>query len=221
MNPLDEKFRAVTDRIERACQRSGREKESVTLVAVSKLHPTSAIEQAYALGQRRFGENYAQELRDKARTFEPLADIEWHAIGSLQTNKAKYVSQHAHSFHALDRVELAEELNRRRQGVGLFCYIEVDLADEPKKTGISPGQLGAFLDQLEGFTHLNVIGLMCLPPLGETPETGRPYFRRLKALATEHRLTGLSMGTTFDFEVAIEEGATCVRVGTALFGERK
>jgi uncharacterized pyridoxal phosphate-containing UPF0001 family protein len=188
--------------MENACARAGRQFESVELIAVSKLHEATLIRDCHSAGQRDFGENYAQELRDKAVKLADLPDLRWHAIGPLQTNKAKYVAKHARAFHALDSVKLAEELSRRRSGEALRCYIEVNLASEKSMPG------------------LEVMGLMCLPPLASDPETSRPYFKRLRDLALALELSGLSMGTTADFEVAIEEGATAVRVGTAIFGER-
>jgi len=205
----------------RACQRAGRPAESVTLLAVSKLQPLEAVAEAYAAGLRDFGENYAQELRDKAAALaERCPGIRWHAIGTLQTNKARYVARTAHAFHALDRIEVAEELSRRRTGEPLRVYLEVNLGGEESKSGLRPDGVGALLGAVRTLPGLAVEGLMCLPPLGPDAEASRPYFRDLRQLAGAHRLSGLSMGTTHDFEVAVEEGATVVRVGTALFGPR-
>ncbi len=194
---------------------------SVELIAISKLHPAAAIREAYAAGQRHFGENYAQELRDKADELSPvLPGLRWHAIGPLQTNKAKYVARSAHVFHALDRLEIAQELSKRRTGLPLRCFVEVNLAGEASKSGVAPAGLAELLASVRGLPGLEVVGLMSLPPLGDSAESSRPYFRTLRSLAAEHGLPELSIGTTSDYEVAIEEGATCVRVGTAIFGER-
>lgn len=211
---------AVRSRMDAACARAGRSPADVTLVAVSKLKPAEAVREAYALGLRDFGENYAQELRDKAAELAGLEGLRWHAIGPLQTNKAKYVAKVAHAFHALDRLEVAQELSRRRTGTPLDCFLEVNVGGEASKSGVAPGSVGPLLAQVQALPLLRVVGLMCLPPPGPSPEASRPFFRQLRTLAQALGLPGLSMGTTGDFEVAIEEGATHVRVGTALFGER-
>jgi pyridoxal phosphate enzyme (YggS family) len=211
---------AVRARVEAACLRAGRPAADVTLLAVSKLQPEAAIREAYAAGHRQFGENYAQELRDKAKALA-LPGIEWHAIGSLQDKNAKYVAKAAHAFHALDRAELADELDRRREGLPpLRCYVEVNLASEPSKGGVTPQALPALLAHVRRCANLQLVGLMALPPLEEEPEAARRWFQALRTLAHAEGLSGLSMGTTSDFEVAVEEGATVVRVGTAIFGER-
>ncbi len=210
----------VKARVAAACARAGRPVESVTLVAVSKLKPSALIREAYAAGQRDFGENYAQELRDKAAELAELEGLRWHAIGPLQTNKVKYVAKAAASFHALDRMEVARELSKRRLDAPLPCYVEINVGGEASKSGLAPEALGAFLDEARTLPGLTLVGLMALPPPTEDVEEARGAFRRLRELARQHGLTGLSMGTTHDFELAIEEGATLVRVGTALFGER-
>lgn len=210
----------VRKKIAAACQRCGRPSSAVELVAVSKLHPAEAIQEAYEAGQRHFGENYAQELRDKAEQLSGLRGLRWHAIGPLQTNKAKYVARAAHVFHALDRLEVAQELSRRRTGEPLRCFIEVNLALETQKGGVPPQGVEPLLNACRALPGLELTGLMCLPPLGESPEQSRSYFQTLAALGKKLGLRELSMGSTFDYEVAIEEGATLVRVGTAIFGER-
>ena len=220
MSGVAERLAAVRARVDAACARAGRSPSDVALLAVSKLQPEEAIREAYAAGQRQFGENYAQELRDKARALT-LPGIEWHAIGSLQEKNAKYVARVAHSFHALDRAPLADELDRRRDGLPpLHCYVELNLAGETSKGGVVPGELSPLLAHVRSRPNLRVVGLMALPPLEEDPEAARRWFRQLRSLAQAEGLAGLSMGTTSDFEVAVEEGATVVRVGTALFGER-
>jgi pyridoxal phosphate enzyme (YggS family) len=175
------------------------------------------IREAYEAGQRDFGENYAQELRDKAEELSAL-DIRWHAIGPLQTNKAKYVAKVASSFHALDRVEIAEALAKKRTSP-LDCYLEVNVAGEESKSGVAPEEASALRDAVAKIENIRVVGLMCMPPM-EEPEAARPHFRALRELAQKMGVSGLSMGTTDDFEIAIEEGATLVRIGRSIFGAR-
>ncbi len=222
MTELAGRLEAHEARLTAASAKAGRPRESVRLVAVSKLHPASAIEAAHALGLRDFGENYAQELRDKSKELARLPGIRWHAIGPVQPKNAKYVAQAAHVFHALERLEVAQELDRRRTGAPLPVLIEVNLAGEASKAGVTPDEARALAAQLTGFKQLQLVGLTSMPPLVEEAERekNRPYFRQLRELAKQLGLKELSMGTTADFEVAIEEGATYVRVGTALFGER-
>jgi pyridoxal phosphate enzyme (YggS family) len=220
MSEVARRLNEIQTRVAAACARAGRPVEAVTLVAVSKLKPAELIREAYEAGQRDFGENYAQELRDKAAELAGLEGLRWHAIGPLQTNKVKYVARAAHSFHALDRLDVARELSKRRAEAPLPCYVEVNLGGEQSKSGLDPEALGPFLDEVRALPGLKVAGLMALPPPTEDLEQARGYFRRLRELARAQGLTGLSMGTTHDFELAIEEGATLVRVGTAIFGER-
>jgi pyridoxal phosphate enzyme (YggS family) len=212
-------WNAMLERVRAAEARAGRPAGSVEVVAVSKLQPPEAIRAAYAAGARAFGENYAQELRDKAELLSDLQGLRWHAIGPLQTNKARYVARSAHVFHALDRLEVAQELSRRRTGPPLAVYVEVNVAGEASKSGVAPEALPALLDSTRALPGLELVGLMTMPPLGPA-DVVRPYFRALGKLARERGLPGLSMGSTQDFEAAIEEGATVVRVGTAIFGER-
>jgi len=206
--------------IHQACMRSNRAPASVHLLAVSKLQPLGPIQQAWELGLRHFGENYAQELRDKAAKLTALCPLHWHAIGPVQKKNAKYVAKSAWAFHALDDLALAEKLSQQRQGEALRCFVQLNLANEPQKNGIPPEKLAAFLQATSVLRGLNICGLSCLPPASEEPENSRPYFKALAALARQHQLQELSMGTTQDFHIAVEEGATWVRVGTALFGER-
>jgi pyridoxal phosphate enzyme (YggS family) len=220
MDTPPDRLKGVLAAIEAARHRSGRAEGSVRLLAVSKFQPLAAVRELYSAGQHDFGENYAQQLRDKAQEAADLAEIRWHAIGPLQLNKVKYVARWASSFHALDRLEVASELGRRRQLEGLAplpCFVEVNVAGEASKAGVSPEALPALLDAVGPVQGIAVVGLMCMPPLGDDP---RPHFARLHELARGHGLHELSMGTTDDFEVAIEEGATWVRVGRRLFGER-
>lgn len=211
---------AVRAQISAACAKAARPEGSVTLVAVSKLHPPSAIATAHGLGLRDFGENYAQELRDKAEALKGFEGIRWHAIGPVQPKNAKYVAKAAHTFHALESEEVANELSRRRQGAPLRCLIEVNVAGEASKAGVAPAEVPALAAAVRALPGLELVGLTAMPPLVEDAEANRPHFRALAALARTLSLPELSMGSTADFEVAIEEGATLVRVGTALFGER-
>jgi len=224
---ISENLGEIRARIAHAAQAAGREPKEVQLLAVSKTKPPELMREAYAAGQRAFGENYAQELRDKAQALADLQGLELHAIGPLQTNKAKYVAQSAAAFHALDRAGLAEELSRRCVALGriLPCYIEVNLGGESQKGGVAPEGLEPLLEATSTLAGIRIVGLMCIPPNLDDPEAARPYFARLRALRDELRskhpaLVGLSMGMSGDFEVAIAEGATVVRVGSAIFGGR-
>jgi PLP dependent protein len=217
---LRQNLAAIEARLSAACARAGRTRASVELVAVSKRHPPQLIQTAWELGLRHFGENYAQELRDKHEALSACAGLRWHAIGPVQPKNAKYLAKAAHVFHALERLEVAQELSRRRTGSPLACFIEVNVAQEASKAGVSVSELPAFLAAVRALPQLEVVGLMCMPPLSDDPEASRASFRQLASLARDLALPSLSMGTTGDFEVAIEEGATHVRVGTALFGER-
>ena len=214
-------FAALEVRLVAACTKANRPRASVQLVAVSKLHPPEAIRLAWELGHRDFGENYAQELRDKHTALGDCTGVRWHAIGPLQPKNAKYVAKAASVFHALERLEVAQELSKRRVGAPLECLIEVNVAGEASKAGVAPAEVPAFIEQVKALPQLELVGLTAMPPQEEDPERSRPHFQTLRALAAEHGLTQLSMGTTGDFEVAIEEGATLVRVGTALFGHRE
>jgi pyridoxal phosphate enzyme (YggS family) len=209
----------VRARIAAACARAGRDPGSVELIAVSKLQPEALIQQAHEAGHRAFGENYAQELRDKSQHLAALQGVRWHFIGPLQANKAKYVARAAHVFHAVDRLEIAEELSKRRQGAPLDVLVQI-WSGEESKSGASPEEAPALIERVRALPQLRVVGLMAMPPLSEDPERVRPHFRALRALAERLGLAQLSMGTTADYEVAVEEGATMVRVGTAIFGAR-
>jgi pyridoxal phosphate enzyme (YggS family) len=220
MSGVAENLAAIRARIELACRRAGRSPSDVSLLAVSKLQPLALVREAYAAGQRDFGENYAQELRDKAAELSDLAGVRWHAIGPLQSNKAKYVAASAFAFHALDRLEVARELSRRRRGEPLRCFLEINLAQEETKGGVNAAGASELADAVRALPNLELVGLMTLPPGSADAESSRPWFRMLRELATRVGVAELSMGTTFDYEIAVEEGATCVRVGTAIFGER-
>ena len=220
MKTLADRFAQIEARIQAACTRAARARTAVVLVAVSKLHPPQSIRAAHAIGQRDFGENYAQELRDKHAVLATLEGIRWHAIGPLQPKNAKYVARAAHTFHALERLDTAQELSKRRTGEPLKCLIEVNVGTEASKAGVAPAAVAQLAQSVRALPNLQLVGLTCLPPFSEDPEGSRVHFRAIKSLAQALGLAELSMGTTQDFEVAIEEGATLIRVGTALFGER-
>jgi pyridoxal phosphate enzyme (YggS family) len=191
----------------------------VTLVAVSKTQPAEAIREAYGAGQRDFGENYAQEWRDKADALADLAELRWHFIGGLQTNKVKYLAGRVAAIHTVDRVELAREISRRFAAKGAVArvYLEVNVAGEASKSGCAPADAAALAAAARALPALEVVGLMTIPPADDDP---RPHFRALRALRDALGVPGLSMGMSGDWRVAVEEGSTCVRVGTAIFGAR-
>ena len=204
----------VREKIARACEKAGRPLTSVQLVAVSKLQPAEKLREAAEAGQRAFGENYAQELRDKVAA---LPGFEWHFLGALQTNKVKLVAGRAALIHTCDRLALAQEISRRAPAEGQRVLLEVNVGNEPQKAGVSPDDAPALLEQVRALKGLRCEGLMCIPPAEGDP---RPHFRALRELAVRLHLSELSMGMSADYEIAIEEGATLVRVGTAIFGER-
>jgi pyridoxal phosphate enzyme (YggS family) len=216
----------VGRRIDEAAARAGRPPGSVRLLAVSKGKPAEAIRAAYAAGQRAFGENYAQELAQKAADLADLEGIEWHFIGRLQRNKAKQVVQAARVVHAVDRADLAAELGKRAgaAGVKLRVLVEVNVSGEASKGGCPPGEASEVLGAIRASPALEAVGLMTIPPDSEDPAAARPFFAALRRLRDDHggaaALPELSMGMTHDFPIAIEEGATLVRVGTAIFGAR-
>jgi pyridoxal phosphate enzyme (YggS family) len=192
---------------------------SVTLVAVSKTHPPEAIREAYAAGQRHFGENYAQEWRAKADALADLPELVWHFVGGLQTNKVKVLAPRAAWVHTLDREELARELSRRYAALGatVRVLIEVNLGGEQQKSGCAPDRVEPLVALAQQLPGLEVAGLMCIPPPQDEP---RPHFNRLRSLRDGLGLRELSMGMSADWPIAVEEGATLIRLGTALFGER-
>jgi len=193
--------------------------EGVTLVAVSKTQPAGAIREAHAAGQRDFGENYVQEWRDKADALADLPDLVWHFVGSLQTNKVKYLAGRVGLLHTVDRVELGREVAKRweKAGARARVLVEVNLGGEASKGGCAPEAAPDLVAALQALPALDVRGLTCIPPPGDDP---RPHFQALRRLRDRLGLAELSMGMSGDYPVAIEEGATIVRVGTAIFGER-
>lgn len=220
---LAQRIQTIRLHIARACARVGRDPAGVTLVAASKGHPVQAILQAMEAGQRDFGESYAQHLRDKARELGPGPT--WHFIGPLQRNKVKYVVGTASLVHAMDSEALAREISSRSVHGPTPVLVEVNLAREESKHGVMPDQALDLCRRVHGLPGISLRGLMCLPPEADDPEEVRPWFRALARLAAEGRQEGLpldllSMGMSGDFQVAVEEGATHVRVGTAIFGPR-
>ena len=214
---------AVRARMFAACERVGRDVSSVTLVAVSKRQSLAAMRAAYALGQRDFGENYVQELVRKADALAALPDIRWHLIGRLQSNKVKDVVRIGCTVHTLDSVRTAELLDKRASAAGknLPVLIQVNLADESQKAGVGPSDVAPLAAAVRAMPSLTVCGLMAIPNVDASVEQSRTHFANLRALAEQVGLLQLSMGMSHDFELAIEEGATMVRVGTAIFGERR
>jgi PLP dependent protein len=222
---------AVRERIHQAARRAGRASEEIALMAVSKTQPPERIREAYAAGQRLFGENRVQEFAGKAGA---LADLhaEWHMIGHLQTNKAGKTAELFAAVDSVDSIKLTEKLDAAAQALGkqLSILIEVNVGGEEAKSGVSPDsrELEELLLAAPRLQSLAVQGLMTVPPFTDDPQGARPYFRKLRELRdtiAARKMTGvkmdvLSMGMSHDFEVAIEEGSTCVRVGTAIFGER-
>jgi PLP dependent protein len=223
MAGIAEALQAVRARLARSLREAGRPPDSARLVAVSKQKPEALIREAYAAGQRDFGENYAQELRDKARGLVDLTELRWHFIGHLQANKVKYVAPVAALVHAVDDLVIGQELVRRAAGRTLPVLIEINVGREAQKGGVVPEAALDLCKQLLALPGLELRGLMCLPPEGQP---ARQYFSELRQLAAQlagqlgQPLPELSMGMSADFEDAIREGSTMVRVGTAIFGER-
>jgi pyridoxal phosphate enzyme (YggS family) len=219
---LESRFAQVRARIRRACERAGRDPSSVRLLAVSKKKPATEIEAAYALGQHDFGENYVQELVQKRTLLAHLSDLRLHLIGHLQSNKAGKVVPVADCIQTLDSVKLVREVERHASAAArvVQAFIEVNVAGEAQKSGVRVSDLHEVVSAAREATSVELLGLMAIPPWNDDPEATRPHFRALGELARSFDLSRLSMGMSHDFEAAIEEGATDVRVGTALFGER-
>jgi hypothetical protein len=216
---LSTRLEQVRARIAGAAARSGRRAEDITLVAVTKVFPASVIRDAYELGLRDFGENYLQEFESKFPQVQDLPEARFHLIGHLQSNKARRAAELFHTIQTVDTEKLARRLDAINKP--LEVMLEVKLSAEEAKSGADPSELAALIAAVKGCANLSLGGLMTMPPWSDDPEVSRPYFRRLRELAAEHGLSQLSMGMSHDLEAAIEEGATHVRVGTALFGRRK
>lgn len=227
---LIERLSQVFRRMSHAAMRAGRSPDEVRLVAVTKTVPAETIREAVDAGLRVFGENKVQEAQRKIASAELCdlsARVEWHLVGHLQRNKAKSAVTLFEMIQTLDSLSLAEEINSRAEEAGKRqrVLVQVKVSEEERKQGVAPSALGTLLDRALRLPHLKLEGLMMMPPYFENPEEARPYFRKLRAIKEAYEREGypvreLSMGMSHDFEVAIEEGATLVRIGTALFGER-
>ena len=215
---MQQALAAVRARIAHAAERCRRDPASITLLAVTKVFPASVIQEAYDLGLREFGENYVQEFETKAPAVASLPGARFHLIGHLQSNKCKRAAELLQVIQTVDSARLARRLNET--GRQLDVMLEVKLSPEQAKAGASPDELRQLAEDVRACPNLRLLGLMTMPPWSEDPEASRPYFRRLGELGGELGLSQLSMGMSHDFEAAIEEGATCIRVGTALFGKR-
>jgi pyridoxal phosphate enzyme (YggS family) len=219
IDTLAERLVAVRDRMARAAERARRDPAAIALLAVSKVFPAQAIREAYAAGLREFGENYVREFEGKAPEVKDLEGARFHLIGHLQSNKARKAADLFQAIQTVDSPRLAGRLNEA--GRRLDVMLEVKLSPEQAKSGADPAELPELIEAVRACANLRLAGLMTMPPWSEDVEASRPYFRRLRELAERHGLAGLSMGMSHDLEAAIEEGATWVRVGTALFGERR
>ncbi len=226
MSAISERLQTIHERIERAAVKAGRKAETIDLLAVSKTYPADTVREALEAGQTLFGENKVQEIL--AKQPELSSKARWHLIGHLQSNKVRKVLPLVDAIHSVDSVALARDLHRIGEELGLHpkVYLEINLAQESTKYGFTPTQIREQLDALYESDRLYIQGLMCIPPFAPEPEQSRRYFATLRQLRDELEKAGgaplphLSMGMSHDFEVAIEEGATIVRVGSAIFGER-
>ncbi|HUJ95379.1 MAG TPA: YggS family pyridoxal phosphate-dependent enzyme [Terriglobales bacterium] len=229
---IAENIAKVRERIAIAARRAMRDPDATTLMAVTKTVPVERIREAYAAGIRVFGENRVQEFGEKAYALRDLPDAAWHMIGHLQTNKAARAAELFPAVDSLDSLKLAEKLNAAARGLNkkIPVLIEINIAGETAKSGVAgdSSELGQMLDAAPQLANLEFCGLMAVPPFADDPEQTRPYFRRLRELRDQIagrklaaiRMDVLSMGMSHDFEIAVEEASTCVRVGTAIFGER-
>ena len=224
---IAENIARLKEEVAAACRRAGRNEEDVALMAVSKVHPVEAILEAHEAGQRLFGENRVQEFEQKFPAVAGLHDAKFHLIGPLQSNKTNKAAELFDAIDAVDALKIAQRLDvaAKARNKRLPLLIEVKLSHEESKHGVDPTELGALLDAIEELGSVDAVGLMTVPLWSEDAETARPYFRELRrlrdeAVKTHPKLTQLSMGMSNDFRVAIEEGSTCVRVGTAIFGRR-
>jgi PLP dependent protein len=224
---ITENLARLQEQITEACRKASRPMNDVALMAVSKVHPVEVILEAYAAGQRLFGENRVQEFQEKSPHVKELAGAAFHLIGPLQSNKTAKAAELFDAIDAVDSLKIAQRLNSAAAALGkkLPVLVEVKLSHEESKHGLTPAELPALLAAMDNLESVAAVGLMTVPPWSEDAEAARPYFRELRRLRDEAavrfpRLTQLSMGMSNDFAVAIEEGSTCVRVGTALFGRR-
>ena len=225
---ITENLSMVESKIAAACKRAGRERDEVKLIAVSKTQPVEAIREAIEYGINSFGENRVQELREKTEIIKD--NLDWHLIGHLQTNKVKYVVGKVSLIHSLENIRLAEALDKEAAKLGITADVlaEINVAKEASKFGVNPEDAENFIREVSKFPNINIKGLMTVAPYTDISEENRKYFRQLKKIMVDlnskniHNVSMnvLSMGMTGDYEVAIEEGATLVRVGTGIFGSR-
>lgn len=225
---LKDNLKTVEERIQAACERAGRKREEVTLIAVSKTKPAEMLQEIYDENIRDFGENKVQELCQKMELLPK--DIKWHMIGHLQRNKVKYIAGNTALIHSVDSYRLAEEINiqAKKKNIVIPVLVEINIAHEQSKFGISEEDAVKLIEDIAQLENVKIMGLMTIAPYVENPEDNRLYFRKIKQLSVDIRnknihnvsMEILSMGMTGDYEVAIEEGATMVRVGTGIFGER-
>lgn len=225
---LCENFKKVEDNVDAACRKAGRSRDEVTLIAVSKTKPVEMLSTIYNQGIRDFGENKVQEMCDKMEQLP--SDIRWHMIGHLQTNKVKYIVGHTTLIHSVDSLHLAKEIEKQaeKKDVTVDILVEVNIAEEESKFGIHKEETYELVRQIAALPHVHICGLMTIAPYVENPEDNRMYFRGIRQLSVDIAeqnidnvdMDVLSMGMTGDYMVAIEEGATMVRVGTGIFGER-
>lgn len=226
---IGENVTRVLERVDRACHRAGRRRDHVRLIAVSKTFPPESIREAWQAGLRAFGENRVQEAAPKISVLSDL-NITWHLIGHLQSNKARRARELFHCIHSVDSVHIAQKLHQASPGAAdpMPVLLEVNLGQEESKSGLSEDEAPQAAEEVGRLSNLDLRGLMAIPPLFDNPEQSRPFFRHLRELASQIEalrlpnvsMRELSMGMSHDFEVAIEEGATIVRVGTAIFGTR-
>jgi pyridoxal phosphate enzyme (YggS family) len=220
---VGERITVIRSEVARAAERAGRDLASITLVGVTKTYPIDVVREAMGVELLDFGENRAQELMPKVRAAEALGlRPHWHFIGHLQRNKVRQVLPHIAALHSLDSIRLIEEIDHASTHAGqpLRCYLEVNVSGEASKQGVSPSELPAILSRAAASPHIEVAGLMTVAPQVADAEHVRPVFRDLRELARAHGLSGLSMGMSEDYKVAIDEGATVIRIGRALFGPR-
>ena len=225
---IEENIKQVEDNIAKACERANRDRSEVTLICVSKTKPASMVEEAYKTGQRNFGENKVQEINDKYPILPD--DIKWHLIGHLQRNKVKYIINKVHLIHSVDSIRLAEQIQHEAEKADkvMNILVQVNVANEDTKFGLQVSETEDVVREIAKMPNVHICGLMTIAPFTDNPETNRVFFRKLKQLSVDIKsknidhvsLDCLSMGMTGDYQVAIEEGATLVRVGTGIFGER-
>jgi len=216
---LKDRLQQVEERIASAAGRAGRKRSDILLIAVTKKFPAAVIEEAYALGLREFGENYVQELESKRPLLNGCGGARFHLIGHLQSNKSKKAAEIFDVIETVDSAKLAQRLNAENKPLDVM--IEVKLSHEEAKAGADPEEIPALIETIRSLPNLRLLGLMTMPPWSDDPEQTRPYFARLRELGAANGLAQLSMGMSHDLEAAIEEGATMIRIGTALFGPRK